>query len=90
LEKCILGVKPHNSRCGAAGRFLLVVTEQDSVLRDESQHDFPAPMPDYSDDGVDLSLFRWMLSLTPAERLEFLDDHIRAIESIRELNAPIG
>ncbi len=47
-------------------------------------------MPDYSDDGVDLSLFRWMLSLTPAERLEFLDDHIRAIESIRELNAPIG
>ena len=26
----------------------------------------------YSDDGVDLSLIRWMLSLTPAERLEAL------------------
>jgi hypothetical protein len=27
---------------------------------------------DYSDDGVDLTLVRWMLSLTPAERLEAL------------------
>ena len=45
-------------------------------------------MPEDSDDGVDLSLIRWMLSLTPAERLEFLDDYVRAIESIRELNAP--
>jgi hypothetical protein len=49
--------------------------------------DFPAPLPDYSDDGVDLSLIRWMLSLTPAERLEFVDDHAAGIEEIRKLNA---
>lgn len=29
-------------------------------------------LPDYSPDGVDLSLIRWTLSLTPAERLAFL------------------
>lgn len=26
-------------------------------------------LPTYSEDGVDLTLIRWMLSLTPAERL---------------------
>jgi len=25
----------------------------------------PAPLPDYSEDGVDFSLIRWILSLTP-------------------------
>lgn len=30
--------------------------------------------PDVSPDGVDLSLIRWMLSLTPLERLEALQD----------------
>ncbi len=49
--------------------------------------DEPAPAPDYSEDGVDVSLIRWMLSLTPAERLEFLEQHINDILAIRELNA---
>jgi hypothetical protein len=47
----------------------------------------PAPAPEYSEDGVDLSLIRWMLSLTPAERLEFLEQRINDILAIRELNA---
>lgn len=47
----------------------------------------PPPVPDYSEDGVDLSLIRWTLSLTPAERLEFLDQRIRDIMTIRALNA---
>jgi hypothetical protein len=42
---------------------------------------------DYSPDGVDLTLIRWMLSLTPAERLEFLEQRVNDIISIRELNA---
>jgi hypothetical protein len=46
-----------------------------------------APDPEYSEDGVDLSLIRWTLSLTPAERLEFLDRRIRDILAIRALNA---
>ncbi len=43
--------------------------------------------PEYSEDGVDLTLIRWMLSLTPAERLEFLENQINAILEIRKLNA---
>lgn len=46
-----------------------------------------APLPEYSEDGVDLSLIRWMLSLTPAERLRFLEERIHDILYIRELNA---
>jgi hypothetical protein len=39
--------------------------------------------PTYSPDGVDLTLIRWMLSLTPQERLSVLQAHIDAIRSIR-------
>lgn len=45
------------------------------------------PLTDYSEDGVDLTLIRWMLSLTPAERLQVLEEHVDDIFSIRELNA---
>ena len=51
-----------------------------------AQDDEP-PQPDYSEDGVDLSLIRWMLSLTPAERLAYLQRHVNRILAIRELNA---
>jgi len=44
-------------------------------------------LTDYSEDGVDLTLIRWMLSLTPAERLEVLQSHLNRIIAIRELNA---
>ena len=46
----------------------------------------PAPAPEYSEDGVDLSLIRWMLSLSPRERLAFLEERINDIQSVRELN----
>jgi hypothetical protein len=42
--------------------------------------------PPYSEDGVDLTLIRWMLSLTPAERLQVLQRHVNAILAIRKLN----
>jgi hypothetical protein len=45
-----------------------------------------APAPDYSEDGVDLTLIRWTLSLTRAERLEFLEDRIHDICATRALN----
>jgi hypothetical protein len=47
----------------------------------------PRPFRTTSSDGVDLSLIRWMLSLTPAERLRFLDERIAEILAIREWNA---
>jgi hypothetical protein len=37
----------------------------------------------YSEDGVDLTLIRWMLSLTPTERLKVLQDNISAIQRLR-------
>jgi hypothetical protein len=46
----------------------------------------PAEQPEYSEDGVDLTLIRWMLSLTPAERLSFAQKHINRILKIRALN----
>jgi len=46
-----------------------------------------APAVDYSPDGVDLTLIRWMLSLTPLERLQFHQARINDILAIRELNA---
>jgi hypothetical protein len=45
------------------------------------------PLPEYSEDGVDLSLIRWMLSMSPLERLEFLERHVNSVLAIRELNA---
>ena len=49
--------------------------------------DDQVPLTDYSEDGVDLTLIRWMLSLTPAERLQFLQRQVNRILAIRELNA---
>jgi hypothetical protein len=43
--------------------------------------------PSYSEDGVDLTMIRWMLSLTPAERLEVLQAAVNGIFDIREQNA---
>lgn len=63
-------------------------TEYSVFMQDrEADSIVPAPLPDYSEDGVDLTLIRWMLSLTPAERLRFLEDRIADIQKIRALNA---
>ncbi len=56
-------------------------------MQADAPEDQSATLPDYSSDGVDLSLIRWSLSLTPAERLEFLEDRIADIVRIRALNA---
>jgi hypothetical protein len=33
----------------------------------------------YSEDGVDLTLIRWMLSLTPYERLQALQQNVQSL-----------
>jgi hypothetical protein len=33
----------------------------------------------YSDDGVDLTLIRWMLSHTPSERLQALQQNVQSL-----------
>lgn len=37
----------------------------------------------YSEDGVDLTLIRWMLSLAPKERLQALQQTIQSIIRLR-------
>jgi hypothetical protein len=41
----------------------------------------------YSEDGVDLTMIRWMLSLTPTERLDVLQAAVDSIFDIRDQNA---
>ena len=42
---------------------------------------------EYCADGIDLTLIRWMLSLTPAERLQVLQRFVNSVEEIRAHNA---
>ena len=46
----------------------------------EGQH---GDAPTHSADGVDLTLIRWMLSLTPEERLEVLRANVSSILRLR-------
>ncbi len=55
--------------------------------------DLPEPDPDYvppeeSPDGVDLSLIRWTLALTPLERLELLQDWVDGLAELRHGRVP--
>ena len=40
----------------------------------------------FSSDGVDLTLIRWMLSLTPQERLQVLQNNVNALMRLRTEN----
>ena len=42
------------------------------------------PLTDYNEDGVDLTLIRWFLAMTPAERLAFHEEFIADILAIWE------
>ena len=48
-----------------------------------SEFQAPADQPTHSEDGVDLTLIHWMLSLTPAERLQVLQQNVRSILRLR-------
>ncbi len=41
----------------------------------------------HSPDGVDLTLIRWMLSLTPAERLQVLQQSVQSLLRLRDAKA---
>ena len=55
-------------------------TEIEQPLREELPTDGEAT---HSPDGVDLTLIRWMLSLTPEERLEVLRANVGSILRLR-------
>jgi hypothetical protein len=37
----------------------------------------------HSEDGVDLTLIRWMLSLTPEERIKALEDNLYSLARLK-------
>lgn len=55
-------------------------------MASEGEMGRPDPLPERDGNGVDLTLIRWMLSLTPAERLDVLQDFVNDVLEIRELN----
>jgi hypothetical protein len=42
----------------------------------------------YSEDGVDLTLIRWMLSLTPTERLQALQQSVQSLARLCSESLP--
>lgn len=46
-----------------------------------------AEQPAHSEEGVHGTLIRWMLSLTPAERLEVLEQFVNRILEARAANS---
>ena len=55
---------------------------------DRHMPSFAEPQPvGYDAAGVDVTLVRWFLALTPAQRLDILQDHVNAILDIRKSNA---
>jgi hypothetical protein len=42
------------------------------------------PKPDYDADGVDVGLIRWMLGLTPEERLDVLQGFVDSVGELRD------
>jgi hypothetical protein len=53
---------------------------------DRRPPDSPGATPEHparADDGVDVTLIRWMLSLSPAERLQVLQNAVRSLLELR-------
>ena len=47
-----------------------------------------AARPDYDENGVDLSLVRYSLSLTPTQRLKAVENFMNAMASVRKAPPP--
>jgi len=62
-----------------------VKTQDDSISPDEAGEAIRGH--DISEDGVDLSLIRWMLDLSPLERLEAAQGFADGIATIHRLGS---
>jgi hypothetical protein len=59
------------------------------MKRAENTQRATEPLPAFSEDGVDLTLIRWMLSLTVEERLQILEDHAAFVSDLRHANTAL-
>ena len=57
--------------------------QKDIDLERLDQSAVAAELTVYDENGVDRSLVRWMLSLTPGERLAFAESSLRLAQSVR-------
>jgi hypothetical protein len=51
--------------------------------RPQRKQHSPKLRPTHSEDGVDLTLIRWMLSLTPEERIKALEDNLYSLARLK-------
>lgn len=58
-----------------------------SAPASSAQEGSSAPSRDYAESGVDRSLIRWMLSLSPIERLMAIQQQVNAVQ---DMKAQIG
>ena len=55
-----------------------------SRMEPASQRVGDVVVPEHDERGVDVSLIRWMLSLSPLERLQILQNNLNAVARVRE------
>ena len=54
-----------------------------TASRSPAANDEPTTAGAFAEDGVDLTVIRWMLNLTPTERLRAVQDLIDAASALR-------
>ena len=59
------------------------MAQNESQNKDQNKGILADNSSTYSEEGVDLTLIRWMLSMTPAERLQVLQQNVRSILRLR-------
>ena len=63
------------------------MTKADSPIAEKEKKRSLGKNQTHSEDGVDLTLIRWMLSLTPAERLQVLQQSVQSLLRLRDVKA---
>jgi hypothetical protein len=58
-------------------------TTSPSAFSEKQEHVLDK-QPSYSEDGVDLTLIRWRLSLSPAERLQVLQQNVQSLKRLTD------
>jgi hypothetical protein len=60
------------------------MTDRESVQLDGQSDEGEVDLPLVNEDGVDLTLIRWSLRLTPLERLRVLQGHMDLANRMRD------
>ena len=60
------------------------MTDRESVQLDGQSDEAEVDLPLVNEDGVDLTLIRWSLRLTPLERLRVLQGHMDLANRMRD------